>query len=53
MGEKKKITVCPVCGSIELAPYMGFETGWQYECKGCGYIGALTAEVEVLVPKKK
>lgn len=51
--EKKKLTICPVCGSINLAPYIGFKTGWKYECKDCGYIGALTAEVDVPIPKKK
>jgi hypothetical protein len=41
---------CPKCGSKNLAPYMGFEMGMQYECQDCGYMGALV--IEKGLPKK-
>jgi transposase-like protein len=49
----EKLTVCPVCKSPNIVPYVGFRTGWQYECKKCGYIGALTEEIEVDLEKLK
>lgn len=50
-SEKKKIVVCPRCQSPNITSFMGFETGWKYECKDCGYIGALTEEIEIDVEK--
>jgi hypothetical protein len=48
----KKIRVCPVCKSIDIAPRLGFKLGWEYECKNCGYRGALTEEVDISKIKK-
>lgn len=50
MPKKKKtvklVRVCPVCGSTDVVPYLGFTTGIRYRCRKCGYIG-------VFFPKKK
>jgi predicted RNA-binding Zn-ribbon protein involved in translation (DUF1610 family) len=40
----KSIKVCPKCGSKNVMPYMGFETGMRYECQNCGYVGVLVVE---------
>jgi transposase-like protein len=40
----KSTKVCPRCGSKNIAPYMGFDTGMQYQCQDCGYMGALVVE---------
>ena len=53
MKEPKEITVCPICNSIDIVPYIGFETGWQYQCKSCGYIGALTKKLNIKEIKHK
>ncbi len=37
--------VCPKCGSSNITLYMGGKFG-KYECKNCGYIGALVIEKE-------
>ena len=39
---------CGSCFSMDVYPYMGFETGQQYECKGCGMISSLVVEFETL-----
>ena len=39
---------CGSCFSMDVFPYMGFETGQQYECKGCGMISSLVVEFETL-----
>ena len=39
---------CGSCFSMDVFPYMGFETGQQYECKGCGTISSLVVEFETL-----
>lgn len=36
--------LCPHCGSADLHYHMGGVTGWQYQCKGCHYIGAYVVE---------
>jgi RNA polymerase subunit RPABC4/transcription elongation factor Spt4 len=33
--------MCPVCSSKNVAPYMGFRTGFQFECLDCGWFGVL------------
>jgi|TARA_X000001036_G_scaffold369895_1_gene356146 hypothetical protein len=33
---------------MDVYPYMGFETGQQYECKSCGMISSLVVEFETL-----
>tara|TARA_B100001113_G_C20879509_1_gene521967 strand:+ start:135 stop:302 length:168 start_codon:yes stop_codon:yes gene_type:complete len=40
------IRACGSCFSIEVYPYMGFETGRQYQCKACGTISALVVEFD-------
>ena len=40
--------VCIACYGIRVYPYMGFETGQQYECKSCGMISSLVVEFETL-----
>lgn len=39
---------CGSCFSMEVYPYMGFETGQQYECKACGMISSLIVEFDTL-----
>jgi len=39
---------CGSCFSMEVYPYMGFETGQQYECKACGMISSLIIEFETM-----
>ena len=39
---------CGSCFSMDVYPYMGFETGQQYECKACGMISSLVVEFETL-----
>ncbi len=46
---RKVIYKCPNCGSTNLVPLMGFETGMQYNCLNCGYIGVL----RIMEKKKK
>jgi DNA-directed RNA polymerase subunit RPC12/RpoP len=41
---KRKIYKCPKCGSRNLVPFMGFETGMQYHCLDCDYVGVLRIE---------
>ena len=40
----KRTLVCPVCQSTNVVYYVGTETGYQYRCKDCGYIGAFILE---------
>lgn len=35
---------CPNCGSREITFFAGGEAGQIYECKSCGYRGALVVE---------
>jgi len=37
---------CGSCFSLDVYPYMGFETGRQYECKACGMISPVVIEFE-------
>ena len=37
--KEKLVRVCPVCGSANVEPYLGFTTGMRYRCKDCGYVG--------------
>ncbi|HII33660.1 MAG TPA: hypothetical protein HA308_02025 [Candidatus Thalassarchaeaceae archaeon] len=39
---------CGSCFSMDVYPYMGFETGQQYECKACGMISSLIVEFETM-----
>lgn len=39
---------CGSCFSMDVYPYMGFETGQQYECKACGMISSLIIEFETM-----
>lgn len=41
-----KIRACGSCFSIDVYPYMGFETGRQYHCKTCGSISPLVVEFD-------
>ncbi|MDP7181492.1 MAG: hypothetical protein QF486_02845 [Candidatus Woesearchaeota archaeon] len=34
---------CPVCKSFDITLYMGGQFG-KYQCKACGYVGALVIE---------
>ena len=40
-----KVKKCPKCGSEDISTYLGGQTG-QYECKNCGYLGAMIIEEE-------
>ena len=40
------IRACGSCFSFEVYPYMGFETGRQYQCKTCGVISPLVVEFD-------
>ncbi len=42
-----KVKRCPECGSA-VSLYMGGETGIQYQCNNCGYIGPLILESKIL-----
>jgi len=44
---------CPKCGSKNMAPYMGFESGMKYECQDCGYQGVLVIEGKPVKKKGK
>jgi transposase-like protein len=49
LEEGKKSTsktslVCPVCNSSNVTYYLGGQIGYMYQCKDCGYIGALVIE---------
>ncbi|MEK6852902.1 MAG: hypothetical protein AABX59_03405 [Nanoarchaeota archaeon] len=39
-GALKGKIFCPVCKSHNITFYVGFITG-NYQCKKCGYVGAL------------
>ncbi len=43
----KSIKRCPVCGSTQITLYMGGTTGYRYQCKKCGYVGALIIEEDL------
>lgn len=36
--------LCPVCGGDDLHYFLGGAGGWQYQCKGCDYVGAYVIE---------
>ncbi|MBN2566581.1 hypothetical protein JXB02_00675 [Candidatus Woesearchaeota archaeon] len=42
-----RIRTCPNCGSTDIRPYMGFETGVQYRCGTCGYVGPIVVERDI------
>jgi hypothetical protein len=44
---KKKILVCPECGSADLYYEAGLLTGYKYHCKKCDYIGPLVIEMDL------
>ena len=37
---------CGSCFSLDVYPYLGFETGRQYECKSCGMISPVVIEFD-------
>ena len=41
---KKRIKVCPQCGSSDIFYENAMITGAKYHCKACDYIGALVLE---------
>lgn len=41
----RKIKLCPRCRKAKLEMYAGWQTG-NYICRGCGYIGPLSLEIE-------
>ena len=43
-----KIRACSSCFSIEVYPYMGFETGRKYHCKSCGIITPVIVEFDTI-----
>ncbi len=43
-SKPKTVLICPVCKSNNVIYYIGGETGYTYQCKDCGYIGALILE---------
>jgi len=46
--QHRDIQSCGSCFSMDVYPYMGFETGQQYECKACGMISSLVVEFETM-----
>ncbi len=40
----KTSLLCPVCSSSNVTYYLGGQIGYMYQCKDCGYIGALVIE---------
>ena len=45
-----KQLICPKCKSIKIMLNVGGQTG-KYECKKCGYVGALIVEKELDLTK--
>ena len=41
---KRKVLVCPQCGSADIFYENAMITGYKYHCKACDYIGALVLE---------
>jgi len=41
---KKKVLVCPQCGSSDVFYENAMITGAKYHCKACDYVGALILE---------
>jgi len=39
MDKKDEVRVCPQCGSTNLEWLMGGQTGDQYKCAKCNYLG--------------
>jgi DNA-directed RNA polymerase subunit M/transcription elongation factor TFIIS len=48
-----KIKFCPKCGKGEIMLVMGGSFGTLYECKNCGFQGAIFPEKELKLIKKK
>lgn len=44
---KKRIKVCPQCGSSDIFYENAMITGAKYHCKACDYVGALILEKRV------
>jgi predicted RNA-binding Zn-ribbon protein involved in translation (DUF1610 family) len=42
-----KVQICPYCKSKNIGLYMGGQTGIQYECKACGYVGPIVIEQDI------
>jgi len=40
----KTILICPQCGSRNVTYWLGLKSGFQYQCKDCGYVGAFVIE---------
>lgn len=46
-GKKSRpvtVLLCPVCGSSNVTYHLGGQIGYMYQCKDCGYVGALIIE---------
>ncbi len=39
---------CGSCFSMDVYPYLGFETGRKYQCKTCGMISPFVVEFETV-----
>ena len=39
---------CGNCFSMDVYPYLGFETGRKYQCKTCGTISPFVVEFETI-----
>ncbi|MCD6092560.1 MAG: hypothetical protein J7J38_00895 [Candidatus Aenigmarchaeota archaeon] len=44
----KSIRTCPICNSTDVMPYVGFNCGMLWQCRSCGYVGALIIEKSVM-----
>ncbi len=44
INHSKTSLLCPVCSSSNVTYYLGGQIGYMYQCKDCGYIGALVIE---------
>jgi predicted RNA-binding Zn-ribbon protein involved in translation (DUF1610 family) len=46
-NKKLKVRFCPRCGSNDIMAVLGFKLGSIYECKKCGFRGALFPEQDL------
>jgi predicted RNA-binding Zn-ribbon protein involved in translation (DUF1610 family) len=45
-GGKRRVLVCPQCGSADMYYEAALITGYKYHCKKCSYIGSFVIEKE-------
>ena len=52
IGNKRPLIKCPQCNSTDITYYMGAQFG-KYQCKNCGYVGAIIVEEYEKTKRKK